>query len=583
VVNDKEQNINKGGIMKKIFATLSSGLVLLLATTAFADPNFLTIMYDQELYSLEPTTVGGIEDGAAVENVYESLITFDQSGEVVPLLATDWQIAEDGLTYTFTLREGVTFHTGNTMTCQDAQYSIRRQLITNNGDGFASRVSEVTLGFEFWDDEEDTVATIPFSAITEAVFCDEEDRLVMTLLEPDADFLVKLMMFHIVDSTFLVENGDWSGTEDDWQEWINRDMSASVLNTTSAGTNAYQLLSFEPSRSIFQIFEGYWGEGASIQTVVVQGVPDYNTRTLALRNGDADLLFLLRPNFARQLEGEAGVSVDYVPNPIVSMLVFNNPVNSEEIGSGALDGQGIPADFFSDVHVRQGFASAFDAQRVVDEVLLSKGTVVSLPVPSQFGLSTDNPVTFDLARAEEAFRQAWDGQVWEQGFTLDIWYFPSPNGEDVTIQGSLEALKANVESLNPKFRINIVAYSGEDFFELAQGEARAPLFVDFWVGELPSPAHYLDLFYHSERGAYGTFTDETLDALLDQLQTEADPEQRAELISQIGELGQSLVPFITLPEENKALVYRDALQGYLENYNPFRFADVQWSQLSKNE
>ena len=98
----------------------------LLAGTAMAKDD-LTIAIQLEPPHLDPTSAAaGAIDSVLYSNVFEGLTRFDGSGDVIPGLAKSWEISEDGLTYTFMLNEGVTFHDGTTMDAEDVKFSLDR-------------------------------------------------------------------------------------------------------------------------------------------------------------------------------------------------------------------------------------------------------------------------------------------------------------------------------------------------------------------------------------------------------------------------------------------------------------------------
>lgn len=537
---------------------------------------------------LEPTQIFDSEGQYLVENVYESLVGFDQNGEVIPRLATSWERSPDGLRYTFTLREGVPFHTGNTMRCEDAEYSFRRLLVTNDGSSGAFMLSELLLGFPSWDDEEGLTETTPYTAITDAVRCDEAGRLEFNLLERSPSFLERLTNAYVFDMAFAVEDGEWSGTEADWRDWIATYVGDSVLSETSAGTNAYRLLSIDPSRAVFTAFGDYWGGAPALQNVIVQIVPDANSRGLAIRNGDADAAEV-SPELVPQLRGAPGVELLSVPSKRTWMLVFNQQVAEAGVGSGEFDGNGIPPDFFSDRHVRRGFAAAFDAQRIVDEAV--PGTLVTMALPSFLG--GDDPsigaVPFDLELAERELRRAWEGQVWEQGFALELWYYPATGANDVSAEKAAQVLKEGLEALNPKFRVTLVPYNGDDYYEQVLDAGSAPIFMDNWIGDYPTLDWYLDTIYHTERpGYYGSVgwtaeneANAAIDDLLDRARSELEPEVRSELYREAGRIAAENALLIMIPEPTETFAYREELEGFAESFNLYHYGYVQWQDLAK--
>ncbi|MFG6566407.1 ABC transporter substrate-binding protein [Sulfitobacter sp. 1A13679] len=106
--------------------TLAFGLMASASASAAAE---LVIGMQQEPTSLDPTADATASiDSMMTQNVFESLTTVAENGEVQPNLATSWEVSEDGLTYTFTLAEGVTFHDGSTLDAEDVVYSFDRAM-----------------------------------------------------------------------------------------------------------------------------------------------------------------------------------------------------------------------------------------------------------------------------------------------------------------------------------------------------------------------------------------------------------------------------------------------------------------------
>ena len=109
--------------------TLFAGLLLTL-TVAFAQPQpggVLRAGMQTDPVGLDPHTTSATSSRNMLENVYDTLVMFDSEGRVVPGLAESWETSDDGLTWTFTLREGVTFHNGDPLTAADVAFSINRR------------------------------------------------------------------------------------------------------------------------------------------------------------------------------------------------------------------------------------------------------------------------------------------------------------------------------------------------------------------------------------------------------------------------------------------------------------------------
>jgi peptide/nickel transport system substrate-binding protein len=562
------------GLLTALFC---STLGLVLATPE----NFLVIVAFEDRESLDPTFYDSPEDVAVVENMYEPLVQVDVDGNIQPVLATSWETSEDGLRYTFTLREGVGFHSGDPFTCADAEYSVRYQIIVGNN-GFIPRITSslAGLGFEYWDDSEDLIDGISYAAISEAVTCNEQGQLIFNLDEPNLDFLVNLTRIMVVDKAFTVTQGGWSGSEEDWRRWQNVTNESAVLVSASAGTGAYQLVSDDiSSRSIFKAFENYWGGKPAIENVIVQYVPDPNTQLLALENDEADYLYKVAPNYAQQLVGTPGVVVNPVPSNSVEFFVFNqNIADPSRLGSAKLDGEGVPPDFFSDVHARRAFSYAFDDVFVINELYGGQGTPRHIPVPTFLlpeGFAS-SASTYSLERAEEEFKLAFGGQVWENGFTLELAFVPESSRPHYELVA--EVLKARIEALNPKFRIRLTPYSPTDDDPYGDMIAKAPLFMDY-QDFLPAAHSFFDRLLGPEGYYADIIADNEIKTLITRAGSEGDTENRQTLFEEIRDRLLENNYLMVLPERFVGVFYREELQGV--TINPRREVGIVWKDVTK--
>jgi peptide/nickel transport system substrate-binding protein len=578
-------------MLTKLFVGVVTGILFLLPLGVAQNKDILVVSVDEIPAALDPSSSCCNFPRAYIgNNTYEPLVAIDKTGEIIPVLATEWDISEDGMQYTFTLREGVTFHAGNPLRCQDAEYSLRRNITVAGPVGGApgNFFLPFLIGSDYLNETRERLAKAPtFEMVEKAVACNERNQLVLTLVELSADFLNNLTMAMIYDQTFAVENGEWSGTAEDFDAWVNADVIDSSLDKVSAGTNAYQMLSNDDSKVVFKRFANYWGEPATIENVIVQLVPDFNSATLALKNGDVDTVQWLPVNFAKQLDGAEGVKVLFANHTTTETLIFNQNINptSPVVGSGKLDGEGIPPDFFSDVHVRRGFAAAFDPERFIEVAYGGQGKLVkNIAVPTLLGGDSaafpNLPYDPQLARTE--LEQAWGGEVWEKGFTIDfIWTDGLYRPDDAV----LENLKVGLESLNPKFKINIYGIGEADANRELESGDYAVIYDYEWTDN-SAISYFLDGFYLSY--GWSTFTNFTngdtgFDAFTEQYHRERDETKRAELLLQIAERATEIVPFIVLPEPLVPVFYREDLLGFEEAYNPYVYpnAYTQWKELSK--
>ena len=293
--------------------TLAAALALGLA---FATPKDTFVhMTFGEVDTLDPAQAYDTASGYILENILGLhprehlrnplyLTNKDSLTEYEPALAVSYSISEDGKTYTFQLRKGVKFHSGNPMTCRDVEYSIERLLVTNPGDSAGWFYAESLVGYdvnakaaaaEELGENPDPKKLEAFleaywQKIDQSVECDGLYTVKFHLVKPDPSFFAKLMYTasSVIDSKWAIEHGEWSGTKKDWKDWIGRDLRQGYLHNHASGTGAYKLVKWDGKNVVAEAFDGYWGKKPAIKKVLVQVVDEQATRIEALKRGDAD-------------------------------------------------------------------------------------------------------------------------------------------------------------------------------------------------------------------------------------------------------------------------------------------------------
>lgn len=583
--------------MKRLLAVL----LVLGCGAALAQSDTFVYQSFGDVDTLDPVQAYDTASGQVIENVYEGL--YGYAGESVteyePKLATAYTASEDGLTYTFTLREGVTFHSGNPFTCADVEYSIQRALVTNPPDSgswilmepLTAKYSDANT--ELGEGATDEQYAELYATIDNSVVCNSDTEVQFNLAQTDPGFFSKLLFYaaYIVDSEYAKANGMWDGTEATWRDWIGVDLREYHLQTNMSGTGAYKLVAWEPGiRVVAEGNDAYWGGAPAIKNVVLQQVEDEAARIQALKAGDADEIILGSRSSLPQVEGQPGVKVydaftddslgwTSVAVNSVSLVQNINAEDNPNVGSGKLDGLGIPADFFTDINVRKCFNYAFDRDAYINDVLLGAGNTITMALPTSYlGYDASVPeYALDLEAAEEACRAAWNGELWDKGMYMTIAY----NTGNTSRQTVAEILKSNLEFLNPKFVIETRGIQWSQFLD-ERGNNKLPVSIIGWVPDYADPDNYINTFYASDGyyGAQNGISIPGVDELNTQARTSLDPEERKALYSQIANTAYEYSPYILLPQGVPYLVMSDKVQGvYL---NPMYSASYLWKDISKN-
>ncbi len=559
-------------------------VVLSLTATIFAqpvikNPDTLVIVRINSPESLDPAWANDIYSREPIAYmVYEPLIFFDggSTSRYIPMLATnvpsvqDGTISKDLRTYTFHIRKGVKFHDGSVMTPDDVKYSIMRFALVDRDSGGSWIVLTPLIGRDGTRDANDKLIPTVFAEMDRAIQVKGND-VVFTLKEPYSGFLSIMASFSLVHSkAAVVRAGGWNGTGDTVAKYNNPASPDKMeLFQQDAGTGPFRLTSW--NRSVNQIvlerWDGYWRAPAKLRQLVFKVVADFPARRLMLTTGDADIIEAGYPDLT-SVRGAAGVRIiENVPQLFTQSFFMNlkiNPEGNPDVGSGKLDGNGIPPDFFSDIHVRRGIAYTFDYATYWGTAWNGKMIAGNGPVPAGLlGYDVRNPwYQTDRDKAVAEFKQAWGGQVWDKGFSFtETFNAGSPH----RIIGT-RILKENLESLNPKFRLDIRSLPGPSYFPNISAHKGTLYWLGFGV-DFADPDDFVAAYMHSGTNyapQYG-YSNPALDKLIEQARTETVTAKRADLYRQIQKIGYDDVPVVYLGYGTVPIVYRDWVHGWYTN------------------
>lgn len=562
-----------------------SALLLSGTTLGISPANTLVIQLAGDVPTLDPTAGYDGASNSLIYNIYETLVTYPGASlsKVEPLLATQWAISNNGKTYTFDLRKNVKFHNGDTMSCVDAEYTFRRNLVINSSESGQWFMSEPLLGTSGNANDD---KTITWARIAAAVKCNAAGQLVFTLPKADPSFLSKLTTAEesIINRKYSASIGEWDGTEQTWKDWVGKAMQNSQLSQKPNGTGAYRMVRQDANTVLFSAFENYWGKKASIANVVRQKVPELAARQAALLRGDADIVEGGgRDVDEAQIKGKPGVTwIDDLPNVDAPALFMNQNITSQDyLGSGKLDGQGIPANFFSDLNVRRAFSYAFNYDQFAKDVYKGKATFRTMALPDTFP-GYDPKVgryKFDLKQAEAAFKQAWGGQVWKNGFVLNAAY----RAGTPTSQIALEILKKNVEAINPKFKVNIQPKQWSELLK-ERNNGQLPMLYIAWSPDYADPDNFINTFYAID-GFYASHygvKDAQLDKLNAQARSTVNVAERNRLYSEIGRRAYDQALYILVPAAVDWTFQSSRVTGNglsKATFNPM--TNLKWNLLTK--
>jgi ABC-type transport system substrate-binding protein len=428
--------------------------------------------------SIDPAVVQDTSSFSFTRNVYEPLMEIDPAAlELIPALATEYTLSDDGLTYTFTLRDGVTFHSGNAFTADDVKATITRLQAINQGPSFL--VANVT----------DVTVVDPLT-------------VTMTTMAPDPFLPAHLVKIGIVSAQTIAVNAGDDGNARDW------------FVENADGTGPYQMASYERGTKISLVKnEGWWRgwEPGSIDEVAFLWASETSTRVQMLERGDADLIGWVPPTEAQRVGAIEGFS-------LVAWETFDTDPAIH------INTQKAPTD---NATFRQALTAAFNYQAFIDYNQGYASTPTG-PVPPDFpGGAQDFPqFAQDLENAQQLLTESGvDVSSLELEFVVPSGYASFAFAATV-LQDSASQLGMSV---------NIQEMPWAQMLELYKNPAEASHFTSFAQSPFGlDPIQFVAQFYKT--GAVynmAAYSNPEVDAKIEEASTTVDEAARNAILAEV--------------------------------------------------
>jgi peptide/nickel transport system substrate-binding protein len=585
------------------------------------DANTLTVGTSADPQSLDPAWEYDTASATVVFNVYETLLAMNREkiSEFVPLLASKWDISADGKTYTFTIRKGIKFHDGQDLTPSDVAYSLQRGLIQDRAAGPQWIMLQPFFGLDVLSFQADVVDkqngkdfAKGCAAAQQAITADDSAGTVTLHLKQPYGPMLQILTgtwAAVVSKASVTKLGGWNGDCATAQKYHDPKAEASELFKVMNGTGAFKFERWIPKDQISLVRnDNYWMKDplwagaptgpAKLQRVSLKNIKEWGPRFAAFKTGDLDISYV-ENQYVSQVDPSVKDTCLYqngvdwncsttnpngfvklykgIPTSTDNVVLFNQLVNTaagnNRIGSKALDGQGIPPEFFSDIHIRKAFNYAFDWDTYIKQIEHGEAEQALGPIIN--GLLGYDPkqakYTFDLTKAAAEFKAATlksaDGKsVWDTGFKIQYVY--DEGNDNRKVAG--EILKANLAQINPKFVIDASAEQWPAFLK-ETSDGNLAIYMLGWQEDFHDPHDWVSP-YLSSAGAFSgsQHFEKTLQTQLDDLINKAvastDPAERAKLYGQLQNLSyeNALDVFVDQPQ------VRDYHQEWVKGwyYNP---------------
>ena len=379
--------------MKRLIL-VTSLLVWTAVTASFAQPEAqpggsITVSIIAEPPGWDPTVSTSQEIARVMyHNVFEGLVRIDRNGDIVPALAAKWETSADGLTWTFTLQDGVTFHNGDPLTPADVVAALKRAADPESGHTHP----------EYYEAIEDVKA--------------EGNTVVLTLSKPTSSLLYNLAR---PDSIIYQ-----AGTQ-------------AAQASEPVGTGPFRFAQWVRGSEVkLTKYPDYYSTPAYLDAVTFRIIEDTNAQLAALQAGDLDMVGVaLSPENAIQLKGDPNIKVTEGSATTEITLALNNTRK--------------PLD---NPLVRQAITHAVDKETIVKGAMFGYGTVIgthSSPIEPYY--EALNPYPYDPERAKSLLAEAGYPNGFTINFELPPYPFEKRTGEVIAQQLSEVGIKVNLTNV----------------------------------------------------------------------------------------------------------------------------------------
>jgi peptide/nickel transport system substrate-binding protein len=499
----------------------------------------------------DPVALDGalVSDGESIRvitQIFETLVALKPgTTEPEPGLAESWEANDDGTVWTFKIRQGVTFHDGETLDAEAVCFNFDRWYnfegpLQNPGATYYWQV--VFGGFASYNPD----SGAPEESLYKSCEATDASTAVLTLTKPSATFIPALSQqaFSIASPKALQEFKADEGTTDEDGVFSP---TGTFATEHPIGTGPFKFESWvRNDRLTLTRYDDYWGEKAKLDTLIVRPISDNAARLQALQTGEIQGYDLVEPQDITTIEGDSNLQIIDRPAFNVAYVGFNIAKK--------------PTD---DIKVREAIAYGLDRQSVVDNFYSGRAVVATQFMPPEVvGYADDVPMyEYDPEKAKQILTDA--------GYTLPVplefWYptdvsrpyMPDP-------KRNFEAFAASLNNSGFKVTAKSAPWNPDYLGRADEGNAGNARLLG-WTGDYGDADNFIGTFFQSPQKAWGTTTKPLteIQKLLNDAEIETEASERERLYQEANRQIMTQLPGVPYAHSRPALAFTAKVNGYV--------------------
>lgn len=506
------------------------------------EPSTLVYGSGGQPVSLDP---GAIEDGNSLivqHQIYNQLIEFAPgTTELEPGLATNWSVSDDSLTWTFKLREGVTFHDGSDFNAEAVKINVERWWDPESKLGFRDAGKTYAIWEYLFSGFKDNP-----NSLLQSVNVIDNSTIEFVLNQPFAAFpaAIAAAYFGIASPKAIQAAGADYGSP----------------SSTAVGTGAFIFKEWRSGdRILLEKNPNYWREGLPKEDqLVISFVEDPAARLAQLRAKTLDFTVELTPDQLSEIETDSNLEPVFRPSFNVGYLALNPSYEP-----------------LSNPKVRFAIAQAINKEAIVETFWRGLGKTdghFTPPSLSEFQSKDIEDYAFDPDTARKLLSEAG----YPDGFDLELWYMPVSRPYFPNPKPIAEAFAAELNDIG----VNVTLKT-QDWGAYLEGRNTPPGFQAFmlgWTGDYGDPDNFF--YAHFGPGAtadLGDWQNEQVFKLLDQARAEGDQDKRAKLYAEVDDILFKEALRIPIVHSQPLLAQRINVEGW----TPSPFGSEPFDQVEK--
>lgn len=528
-------NMLSGKTMRMLMAGAGVTMVMSLAPQAFAASPADTLVIGfaiDDIISIDPAEAFELSTAEVTANSYNLLVRLnpDKTSEVVNELADSWTISDDKLTYTFKLKPGLKFASGNPITAEDVAYSFERAVKLDKSPAF------LLTQFGLTGDN-----------VAEKAKAADELTFTLTVDKPYApSFVLNVLtstVASVVDKKLVASKAKPVTPTAEYK--YDTDFGNEFLKTGYAGSGPYKVLAWKANEAVvMEANPNYFGEKPKLKRVIYRYMKESATQRLALETGDIDVARNLEPGDLAAVSKKDGLATTSAPKGTIYYIGLNQK-NAN----------------LAKPEVREAFKYLVDYDAIGETIIKGIGEIHQTFLPKgQLGALNENPYKFDVAKAKELLAKAG----LKDGFTVS---FDVRNTQPVT--GIAESFQQTAAKAGIK--IDIIPGDGKQ--TLTKYRARQhDLYIGQWGSDYFDPNSNAETFSSNPNNADDAktktlawrnawdipeLTKETQSALL-----ETDAAKRAAIYEDLQKKVLADGPFVNIFQQVEVAGYNKKLKGF---------------------